>query len=126
MAALLLEPHRVADDQGRQCFLAEALLALVVLRTGERAEDSQHNADGESHVPVTKTRRSGSFFRSTGADHARRNGSLRSRLPVAANTALATAGLISAVPGSPMPPGFSVLATMCMSIFGDSGMRTTG
>jgi hypothetical protein len=32
---------------------------------------------------------------------------------------LATAGMISAVTGSPMPPGFSPLATSVMSISGD-------
>ena len=32
-------------------------------------------------------------------------GSLRRRLPVAAKTALTTAGAMVAVPGSPMPPG---------------------
>ena len=37
------------------------------------------------------------------------NGMRRTRLPVAAKIALATAGPISAVAGSPMPPGFSVL-----------------
>src|ERR1019366_5450318 len=51
-------------------------------------------------------------------------GSLRRRLPVAANTALLTAGPISAVAGSPMPPGFSVLGTSVMSICGAPHMRT--
>ena len=45
-------------------------------------------------------------------------GSLRRRLPVAAKTALTTAGAIVAVPGSPMPPGASPLGTMCTSTFG--------
>ena len=62
MPALLIEPDRVADDQGGQCFLGEPCLALEVLRTGKRAEDSPHNADGESHIPVTETRRSGSLL----------------------------------------------------------------
>ena len=34
------------------------------------------------------------------------SGSERARVPVAANTALATAGAVGAVPGSPMPPHF--------------------
>ena len=34
------------------------------------------------------------------------SGSMRTRRPVAANTAFATAGAIGAVPGSPMPPHF--------------------
>jgi hypothetical protein len=48
----------------------------------------------------------------------------RTRFPLAANTAFATAGPISAVAGSPMPPGFSVLATSVMSIAGASFMRS--
>src|SRR5689334_20640258 len=35
---------------------------------------------------------------------ARRSGNRRKRLPVSANTALATAGAIGGVPGSPQPP----------------------
>src|SRR3989442_1204706 len=42
-------------------------------------------------------------------------GSLRIRLPVAANIALQTAGAMGGVPGSPTPPGASLLGTMCTS-----------
>jgi len=52
-----------------------------------------------------------------------RNGSVRSRFPVAANTALATAGAMGGVPVSPMPPGFSELATIFTTISGISAMR---
>ena len=45
-------------------------------------------------------------------------GSFRMRLPVAAKIALATAGNTAAVPGSPIPPGASVLFTMCTSTTG--------
>ena len=51
-------------------------------------------------------------------------GSLRSRLPVAAKMAFATAGASADVPGSPMPPGASVLSTMYTSILGASPMRS--
>ena len=44
--------------------------------------------------------------------------------PVAAKTALATAGCTITVPGSPMPPEFSPLGTICTSIEGISSMRT--
>jgi len=49
--------------------------------------------------------------------HARRStsgtiGNLRSRLPVAAKIALATAGAMPEVPGSPMPPASSLLWMM--------------
>ncbi len=46
----------------------------------------------------------------------RRNGSVRSRCLVSANTALATAGAIGAVAGSPMPP---ILALLGMMMDGD-------
>ena len=43
---------------------------------------------------------------------ARSNGRLRSLMPVAARTALATAGAIGGVPGSPTPDGGLVEGTM--------------
>ena len=52
------------------------------------------------------------------------SGSLRMRLPVAANIAFATAGAIGGVPGSPIPPGASRLGTMCTSTFGIWFMRS--
>ena len=53
-------------------------------------------------------------------------GSSRKRFPVAAKRAFATAGAIGGVPGSPTPPDFSLLSTMCTSICGISFMRRTG
>src|ERR1035437_4020782 len=53
-----------------------------------------------------------------------RMGRLRTLFPVAAKIALATAGAIGGVPGSPTPPCFSVLGTMYASIRGASFMRT--
>jgi hypothetical protein len=55
-----------------------------------------------------------------------RNGSVRSRLPVAAKIAFATAGAIGGVPGSPTPPGAAPLATISTSIRGASSIRITG
>jgi len=55
-----------------------------------------------------------------------RNGSVRSRLPVSANTAFATAGAIGAVAGSPMPPIRAPLGMMWTETFGISCMRSTG
>jgi len=52
-------------------------------------------------------------------------GSLRSRLPVAAKIAFATAAAVAAVPGSPIPPGASPLFTICTSIGGVSLIRST-
>ena len=48
------------------------------------------------------------------------------RLPVAANTALATAGAIGGTPVSPMPPIFAVLGMMCVSTTGISFIRSIG
>ena len=53
-------------------------------------------------------------------------GSLRIRLPVAANTALHTAGAVGGTDGSPIPPSESVLGTMWTSTTGISYMRSTG
>src|SRR6185437_13291330 len=52
-------------------------------------------------------------------------GNTRTRLPVAANTAFATAGPTGATPGSPTPVGGSVEATMYTSTLGISFMRST-
>src|ERR1700680_146634 len=54
-----------------------------------------------------------------------RMGSFRMRLPVAAKTALAMAGAMPGVLASPIPPGASVLGTMCTSTCGISSIRTT-
>ena len=51
-------------------------------------------------------------------------GSFRTRLPVAAKIALATAGITADVPGSPTPPGASELLTRWTSIKGASLMRS--
>ena len=40
-------------------------------------------------------------------------GSFRTRIPVAAKTALATAGASGGSPGSPTPPGVAVLFIIC-------------
>src|SRR5215469_12757734 len=50
----------------------------------------------------------------------------RRRLPVAAKIALAMAGTIADVPGSPMPPGGSEFFTTCTSMIGASLMRSIG
>src|SRR5260370_27961918 len=53
-----------------------------------------------------------------------RMGSRRMGLPVAAKIALQTAGAIGGVPGSPTPPGASLLGTMCTSTTGISAIRS--
>jgi hypothetical protein len=59
------------------------------------------------------------------AKSSERIGSLRSRLPVAAKIALATAGIMVGVLASPIPPGAAWLGTMCTSTTGISSMRST-
>ena len=55
------------------------------------------------------------------------SGSTRGRLPVRAKMALATAGAMGGVPGSPTPVGLSAAdGTMCTSTAGISDMRSTG
>lgn len=56
-----------------------------------------------------------------------RIGRLRRRLPVAAKIALATAGWITAAPGSPTPPHFlPPVSAKWTEVFGASLRRTTG
>lgn len=56
-------------------------------------------------------------------DHATLSGNVRKRFPVAANTALATAGAASGTPASPSPPGASFDSMNSMSICGVSLLR---
>ena len=58
--------------------------------------------------------------------HTNRKGKLRSRWPVNANSALATAGAIGGTPGSPTPSGWAVLGMMSVCITGHSLKRNTG
>src|SRR6516162_1107007 len=53
-------------------------------------------------------------------------GSERRRFPVAAKTALATAGAIGGVPGSPIPPGCSAPPMIDTEIFGICGRCSIG
>ena len=57
--------------------------------------------------------------------HASRSGSERSRWPVSANTAFATAAVMGAVAGSPTPPILAWLGTMCTATSGISSRRST-
>lgn len=59
------------------------------------------------------------------AAYANWKGRLRTRLPVAAKIALATAGAMGGTAGSPAPPDFSRLGTTCASTTGISSMRST-
>ena len=52
-------------------------------------------------------------------------GNLRRRFPVAARIAFVTAGTMTEVPGSPIPPGASVFLVRYTSMAGASFMRRT-
>ena len=71
-----------------------ALITLASLRAVVRDTTVQLKAIAHPHASCVAT------------------GRLRIRRPVAANTAFARAGIAAEVPGSPTPPGGSVLCTM--------------
>src|ERR1700683_3898607 len=72
--------------------------------------DECHRSNGR-HGVESETQRSrfNHHADSPAASACRSTGSFRKRTPVAANSALASAGAAAAVPGSPIPPGASVL-----------------
>src|SRR5438105_349864 len=90
---------------------AAAGAAFAAIAGGDRQGD--HERQKDTHDVSPQAERS-CFSR----------GSLRMRLPVAAKTALASAGAVTAVPGSPIPPGFSKLRTRRTSIAGASLIRS--
>ncbi len=59
------------------------------------------------------------FFKSSG-----RSGKLLTLFPVSVKSAFITAGAIGGTPGSPTPPIFSVLSSICTSTCGISFMRS--
>src|SRR6185437_15955806 len=111
---------------------------FAVGRTRDRAHHaalSSQQIPGTAHAaPAGRDQGSDRLVLSDSAAHprervrryatVRRMGSVRKRFPVAAKTAFATAGAIGGKPGSPTPPGASVLGTMCTSITGISDMRS--
>src|ERR1700732_639367 len=87
----------------------------------------QHGDGGASKNPQTVlnvAQGSHDLAPAVSANSLARIGSRRMRFPVAAKIALASAGATGGTPGSPTPVGFTVLGTMCTSIFGDSKIRS--
>ena len=76
----------------------------------------------QANAEHTKKRRDhgGDIFSHAGFNW---NGSFRSRCPEAAKIAFATAGAAGGKPGSPIPPGSSLLLTKCTSTGGASLIR---
>src|ERR1700730_12973846 len=102
----LLIPSREGHEFGRFWF-------------GDGIPDWYEKTFRDAHSTRETTRQEGQ------AVPAVEKGSTRWRLPVAAKTALATAGPIGATPGSPTPVGASVEGTIWTSTFGMSSMRRT-
>src|SRR5712692_6901055 len=79
---------------------------------GDRQDDDEWQEDTHGFSPQAE--RSWSF-----------RGSFRIRFPVTAKTALVSAAAVTAVGGSPIPPGASRFRTRCTSMGGASLIRTT-
>src|SRR5262249_10580787 len=101
----LLGDVLVGVDDDRAPMQAHRALVEVVGAGGRRQREEAENRGGPPHASFS--------------------GRGRRRWPVAANTALATAGAIGGVPGSPAPPAFSPLETMWTSTFGIASSRST-
>src|SRR6267143_4250065 len=112
LVLMAVDAPRMHDDAGdgieqRRIGHRSGLAATA----GDRQDDDERHKDAHGVSPQAE--------RSW-----RTRGSFRIRLPVAAKTALASAGAVTAVPGSPIPPGFSKLRTRCTSIAGASLIRS--
>src|SRR5713226_2684217 len=91
---------------------------------GER--DGSNCKRGGGHMPFWRSKlryHNGNGNACPYAKSSLRMGRRRRRLPVAAKTALPTAGATTGKPGSPMPVGSSLLRTRYTSILGISLMR---
>ena len=108
----------------RQELAQEALHRRHIRCIGRTEIDQQHADPPGFHRLVIGRQRD--RRQDERAGHAAKKGRLRQRLAVAANSALATAGAIGGVPGSPMPPGSASDAMMRVSISGQSAMATSG
>src|SRR5438132_675440 len=110
--------HGPAGDIGYDPQAPRATCSLLQLRSAGRCRAKrQQDADGAGNQRGTRARlrherdEAGASSPNERAQAralraaARSNGSLRSLMPVAARTALATAGAIGGVPGSPTPDG---------------------
>lgn len=76
---------------------------------GVHLSDGRGSSDNPSAEPFGQL---GQYRQALDArDNSGCSGRRRSRFPVAAKTALASAGAVAAVPGSPIPPGFSRFLT---------------
>ena len=112
--------------------VSERGLLLRERRAGDAIQNRERCSEDRIYALAISSRMLSLMFAPSRVNaHAERKssgliGSRRTRLPVAAKIALATAGATGGTPGSPTPVGCSVLGTMYTSIAGDSNMRTIG
>jgi hypothetical protein len=116
-----------ASERVGQMFLSlrQFLQQLIALQTSSAAFNRWYTRDHTSVVQVldAPSRSQVRLSHSGCWSIATSTGSFRRRLPVAAKIALVTAGTMSEVPASPMPPGDSWLGTICTSTSGASFIR---
>src|SRR5207253_2632095 len=91
---------------------------------GERHERVPHQADRRAEAEGSAGARDRAKRRVT--LHPTTSGSSLTLLPVSTNIALAIAGAMGGVPGSPTPAGGRVLGTSHVSMRGVSASRATG
>ena len=103
----VLRPNRRRGDEGQQSQPARPHTSMIRYRLERPLTDGSGFDDGL-------------LCQVFGAD-----GQPPDAFPVAANSALQTAGAIPGGLASPIPPGAAVLGTMCTSTLGISSMRST-
>ncbi len=104
----LADPFEATGDGALHGLEALAAHGIPNLKARPPPNSGGTRRRGASHLPPTKTKAPAHADFSAFASI----GSLRNRLPVAAKTALTTAGAMPEVPGSPAPPGASWLSTI--------------
>jgi N-acyl-D-aspartate/D-glutamate deacylase len=124
---------RVGADADLAVFNAEMVTDRSTYEAPARSAVGFRSAGGEGRESgggsVSRPAGAGARRRLTASravDQVRRIGNFLTRVPVSANSALATAGAAGGSPGSPTLPGGSALSTMCTSMRGASGSRSSG
>src|SRR6266849_2520608 len=112
-ATVMLKSYPTRVAEGPQ--FKRSLGFLLVLEVGVEVL----RASSSDALRMTRLRERSRGYAKSSARMGRR----RRRLPVAAKTALQTAGATTGKPGSPLPVGSSLLMTRCTSTLGISVMR---
>ena len=117
--SLIVLERRVPRDMA-------VLAARVLQHLPDRLEGLHWILCVGSGRPCTGRERSKQVTSHANDTHWAESGSARTGLPFLARIALASAGAITGVAGSPTPVGFSFEATITVSMRGIWFMRTTG